>query len=461
MKRSVRLPALLPALLLAAACGAIETVANAPVAVTRAVFSGSQEQGKLPISELHVELLRSADFAMQRLRGAIDEFAVSAGTPQAQLQAARWRVNVTRRVLQAATGPEPQMGMLDLLAGFTAAGLHVEHQAASGAWGEHVAPIAEAIAASEASGWATLESFFSSEQVGALKEALASWKASQLGKQMDFGDTPATFRDIMRSMEKQPSGLGGFLKIIELDPFAGLEPAAREVAQARQFAERMLFWAERLSMMIDDQVELAALTARSDPQLVQTLADLERISQASATIAQATASFVEDLGRERQAAVAQVSAELTAQREGLVRDLQASHEPLTALLAESRLAFEAAGRMSEQTEQALAVLDAFVARFDDAPGAAPEPDDAGRPFDVVQYGEAAQRVGAAAAELRQLLAELDERLPAVERLVDAAAARGEATIDHAFSRGLLLIGAAALAVLLVRLASARLPRRPG
>ena len=65
-----------------------------------------------------------------------------------------------------------------------------------------------------------------------------------------------------------------------------------------------------------------------------------------------------------------------------------------------------------------------------------------------------RRIGAAAAELRALVTELDASLPEVQRLVDEAARRGEASVDHAFRRGLqlglILIAAAAGAALLVR-----------
>jgi len=50
-----------------------------------------------------------------------------------------------------------------------------------------------------------------------------------------------------------------------------------------------------------------------------------------------------------------------------------------------------------------------------------------------------------------------------QEMVDAAATRGDETIDHAFRRGLqlglALIAAAAVAVLVVRVAARRLPRK--
>ena len=85
-----------------------------------------------------------------------------------------------------------------------------------------------------------------------------------------------------------------------------------------------------------------------------------------------------------------------------------------------------------------------------------------RPFDITEYGAAAERIGAAVHELNATIATLDRNLPEVQRVLEEAAARGERTIDHAYRRVmeliLLALGGAAAAVLLVRWISGRARR---
>jgi len=266
-------------------------------------------------------------------------------------------------------------------------------------------------------------------------------------------------------VQGQTSG-GSLLGMIQLDPLAGLEPAAREVAQARATIERMLFWAQRLSFVVQDQLELSLLRLRRQPEVLEVLASLEQTSHALAEFSATAATLPQALSTEREAALRQVADELDAQRAGLVQDLERAQEPLQQLLGESRATLTAAATMSSELTSAVRALDDFVGRFDDeepepepaqpsaAPAAAAEPAPPGKPFDVSEYGTAAERIGTSAGELRALLQELDRSLPRLEGALDTAVQRGEQTIDHAFRRGLVLglalILAAALAVLAVR-----------
>jgi len=183
------------------------------------------------------------------------------------------------------------------------------------------------------------------------------------------------------------------------------------------------------------------------------LSDSERVSKAAASLAETAAALPEAVRKEREAAVAQISAELALQRQGLIADLQAAEEPSRKLLADARATLEAGAQMSTALQGAITSLDTFLDRFDKPPapaGAQPAPDSAqppGKPFDVSEYG-------ASARELDSMLQTLGRELPAVQRALDETAARGERAIDHAFVRalelGLALIAAAGLALWLLR-----------
>ena len=170
---------------------------------------------------------------------------------------------------------------------------------------------------------------------------------------------------------------------------------------------------------------------------------------------------------EREAALKQISEELSLQRQGLIEDLEQAEAPTRKILADTRTALEAGAQMSTALDGALKTLDTFLARFDTPPppvGAPPPPPPAepGKPFDITEYGETATRLTATLHEINTLAQTLDHEMPQVERMLSEAEQRGTQAIDHAFRRGLqlgaFLIAAVALAVLTVRWISARLAR---
>lgn len=446
------------------ACGAVRSVAAAPEKVSQAVFPGERAPQPRPLAELHHTVLRFADFAARSLRAATDEFAANAGTPQARIQALEWRLKGSRLAFNAATGPVPLENMLDLLLQTIGGRVAMERQTAPEAWGDAARPVLAALVDIERRAWSILEEFHTREQVANLREVASAWEQRRRAADEDFGSELPTFDEVLATLKVDTSAKSGRMSFIQLDPLAGLEPAARELALSRQFAERTLFWAQRLPMLVEDELQIAVARTQQQPEVVGVLADAARVSNAADSLARTAAGLPDQLRAEREAAIGQLSAELSAQREGLVRDLATSQAPLESLLAQSRETFQAAQGMSSEVAEAVSAVDRFMGRFDrPAPGVGAEPEEPGKPFDIAEYGAAATDVGKAASELRQLVTTLDTSLPQVEQMLGAGAAQGDALIDHAFRRGLqlglALVAAAALAALLVRLATARLSRK--
>jgi hypothetical protein len=469
------IPAALAAALALGACKAVQTVAETPVRMTQAMLPGGGKKELRPLTDMHPAVLSFADSCAERLRVETDVFAQAAGTPEARMQAIDWRLRGTRLLINSATGPVPLGNMLDLQLLLIGGRVLVQERWMRGPWAVHLQQLPVAFGELEERGWAILGEFLLPEQITKFRQVAADWEALQSGKGEEMSAQPPNFQEALKQLRTDEGTSSGLLGFIQLDPLAGLEPAAREVALSRQFAERMLFWAQRLSVLIEDEIELAVLRAQRLPEVEGVLADLARVSAAADGLATTAAGLPQQLSAEREAALKQLSEEVTAQREGLVRDLETAQAPLQTLLGESRQTFQAAAEMSTQLTAALVALDAFVGRFDkpDEPGAAgaaappapdAEPDEPpGKPFDITEYGATAEQIGVAAGELRTLVAQLDESLPKVEQMVGTAAAGGKETVDHAFRRGLqlglALIAAAALAALLVRWIGTRWIRR--
>jgi len=448
----LRARAALACLLFAAtpACKLFNTAVNLPGQMADDLSGNRKKPAeRLPPTALQTGVMRFADTFASRVRQASQEFADKAGTPEARIQALTWSTGQTTSAYAIATGPNPNIAVLDMLVLVSLGRMVHEEYWLPKVWGEADRPVLEAFTELEAKAWVAADEVLTPEQQDAVRAALRQWRDDH----PEMGNTAfvklPVFQDLVGpkpgAEKKKGPNLGDLLTI---DPLSGLEPAVRELEQARLLAERSVFYLQRAPILLQYQVELLSLKMLQFPEMQGLFGDSERISKAAESLAQTAAALPEAVHQERI---------------GLMADIEKAEEPSRKILSEARATLEAGTQMSAALQAAIATLNTFLARFDAKPapaGAAPPPAaEPGKPFDVTEYGEAATRLGAAAREIDGMLKTLDQKLPEVQRVVDEAATRGERTIDHATMRalevGLALIAAAALAVLLLRRGSAR------
>jgi len=447
---------LVPSLLTFSACGLFKTVVEAPMNVARAVMPSAPGEKLQPIDTLHPRLLALSDACAQRVRVATESFADEAKTREAAVQAVRWRLGFSRALYQAATGPSPLSGLLDTLVLVRTGAVLFQSKQIAETWGSPSRHIASGIGAMEATCWQVAADYIGKAQLDDLRATLDAWREKKLGEPADEIDELPDFRQVAHALGKTGTdGGGGLMSYLTIDPLAGLEPVAREVALTRQFTERMLFWAERMPSLIDLQVELATLEAQKLPEVVTAVSSLERATKAAETIAETAKSLPAQISPEREAAVKQVAEELDAQRRALVKDLEQASAPVQKLLVESRETIAAGQALSQELTKTVQAVDTMLKRFDRDPNEPkkPEPAQPGKPFDIVEYGEAATRVGTAAAELRGAITAVDAAMPQLKKTIDEA-------VDGAFWKGLFaaitLMVTGAVTVVLVRVFSARI-----
>lgn len=443
-------------LLCLSACGLFKTVVEAPMNVARAVMPSSPGEKLQPIDTLHPRLMALADNCAQRVSIATEMFAEEAKTREAAIQSVRWRLAFSRLIYQTATSPSPLSGLLDMLVLVRTGSVLFQSRGIADVWGPPARHIASGIGAMEATCWQVTGDYIGRVQVQELRSTLDAWQEKKLGASVDEIDELPDFRQIAHALGKnEANSNGGIMSFLSIDPLAGLEPVAREVALTRQFTERMLFWAERMPALVDMQVELGTLEAQELPEVVAAVSSLERATKAAETIAETAKSLPAQISPEREAAVKQMAAELDAQRRALVQDLEQASAPVQKLLVESRETIAAGQALSQELTKTVQAVDTMLKRFDRDPAEPkkPEPEQPGKPFDIVEYGEAATRVGAAAAELRGAITAVDAAMPRLQQTIDKA-------VDGAFWKGLFaaitIMVTGAVTVLLVRVLSARI-----
>lgn len=442
-------------------------LAKAAVDVPSQMLGGGAKAGSIPPSAVQIGVMRFADTFASQITQAARDFADKSATPEARIQAMSWTVGQCTAAFTIATGPNPHANMLDMLVLVTLGRVvHEEHYLE--VWGESDRPMLVAFQELEEEIWTVARQLLSPEQQEAVRATMKEWHE----KNPDMGLTafvrlPA-FQDVLAaSGEHGKDVFGELTRLVSLDPLSGLEPTVREIEQTRQFAERTLFYLQRVPLILPVQAELLGLTLTGLPAVESALGDTERISHAATSLAATAATLPEVVRAEREAAVQQVSDELTRQRQGLLHDLETAQAPTQQILGDARATLAAGTEMSTALQGAIQALDAFIGGFrkeptpeaESAPSGAAPGAEPSKPFDIADYGDAATRIGTAAGELTRLVATLDQSLPQAQRLMNEVAERGERTLDHAFQRGLacgtILIAAAAGAVLLVRRISVR------
>ncbi len=456
-------------------CGLLETTAEMPGRVASAATESDTKPPPIDPIVLQARVMRFADvFAVEISRGT-REFAEITGTPEGRIQALTWKIDYANWVWRLAAGPQPFVALFDSIV--TVSFLRSIHEELwLPEWGEADRPILDSLVRLEESAWALAKESLTDAQYEQVRTIISTWLADDSANLVaDMTKLPSYF-DLTSSEEDSETSLFRELTgLMRIDPLSGLDPAVREVAQARQLAERVFFYVQRMPELLSSRVELLAQRSAETPQVRGPLESVDRVSQAVASIAATAEALPANFRAEREAALAQISAELTAQREGLIRDLEAAREPLTEILEGTRSTAEATRSLSEALTVTLQTADSFVGRFvskEDDAGGAPVPADApaepagesaaepaGRPFDINEYGAAAEQIGVAVRELGETIATLDRSLPQVQRVLEEAGARADRSVDHVLVRALQFLAAAiagsAIAVLLVRWISLR------
>ncbi|MCY2960482.1 MAG: hypothetical protein NTY35_09990 [Planctomycetota bacterium] len=441
-----------------ASCRLAEGVVATPGEILGVATGGSSTAPVVDLERARREVTALADDLVVQIDVAAYLYAREEGTALGTRQALQFRIAAAERALAAATEPRPLSALADLVA--LAA---YEAQAHESYWrarlGAADQPMLDAWKRLEAQGLAAAEGLLSSEQVTAMREALAAWRATATDSETLVKSGAPRFTELAHPKSEKDAS-GSLLGTLGLDPLDKIEPAAREVARARELAERGLFLAQRAPRLLAWRIELLTSQLTEQPDIQSVLRDLERTSLAAESVAATAAVLPEQIRTEGDALLRRASAELTAQRAGIVADLERTSAPTQDLLKQVEATLDAGTRMSQALDTTTRSVDAFVARVSppgskgDGAGASSPEGSPSKPFDPVEYTALAAQVTQAIQELSTAVAMLDRSLPAAQRSVDDTAARLDRSVESAYGLALRLvliaIGATTAAVLLVR-----------
>jgi hypothetical protein len=389
--------------------------------------------------QLQQQNMRFADNYVMRLVEAVRTAELRAADPMQRYHLSGWMLAQAVTAYSAASGDNAVMGALDLVALATLSRAVIE---VSGPrrFPDQVGPVLAVHRELETEAWALAADFLTPAQQAELRRVLLDWRAQH----MDVETAPfvrfAEFVSVMPSTASQSSTAShtSLMGLVGLDPMAGLDPAVRQVEQSRLLAERAIYYAQRVPIIVDLQLDRSLNRIAVDPDTRALLAQTASMSTSAERFAAVAEALPDEFSKEREALIRQLTELLTTQQATLL-----------PMLVELRGALEAGNLTATSVDGAVRSIDTLVARFKTPPGAGTSP---GRPFDITEYTQAADGITRTAVELRQLIGSIDAQAPQLSGTLAASVAKGQSLVDYFFVRVAWLIALLCVGLLATLLA---------
>jgi len=418
-------------------CNLFKSTLELPEKGIRSMFSLNQENGAHDPVELQSELLRFSD-------NSIEALTIAAGKMQREdNQASRrrtllmHRIITTNDILAIATGANTYANLLDMVIFASLNQMNVEDYWMPKFYGESAKPYLLASQEVEKEIWRIAGTTLEKEQISELRAAIKTWheKHPNARSPRDLGSMGFSSEIAQMNRGPQQGLTSSVFNLLVIDPLAGLDPATRELANTRLFAERGLFLARHMPTLIRWETELLVIQTAEMPQMEKLLANTTQLSESADRFSQ-TAERLPGL--------------ISVERQQVVQALNAQLPGLTSLATQTEKALNAGKQMSNASTATLKSFQDVVRQLQASPS---NPN--AEPFRINDYTAAAAQINATAQDLVKLLQDFDQTLASgkldglstrLDGVIRQAQASGKGLVDYTFRQtlflGLILIGSA-------------------
>lgn len=430
-------------LLFSTGCRVVRTTAELPVRAVNTITPGQKKSNISDPVEMQQTLLRFSDEFSSRMVSAVE--GLNDGTNAlSAVNALRIKIAISTESVAIATGPNAYADLLDMVAFVTANRMALEQYWQPKYFGASADPMIEICKDAEAQIWRVASQTLDTNLQTQLRNAIDEWHSKNPTPGRIIGvRTLEVASKLQKSITPDSGTTGNIFGLLMLDPFAGMDPAVREIAQSRLLAERALYVAQKMPSILRWQAELLSLQATQNPDLQQIITNSTQIT---ATL-------------ERFATVAEaLPGQVREEREAILQSLQSQEKEVSSLLVE-------ATAMSDSLNTTLTTFDGMLKMFGVGETNNPAPPDTNsQPFRIQDYTQTAAQLGATARQLTELINALNSTLTStnllalsdkLEPAVQRAETGGKAVVDYAFWKGVLLVGLALIAAMAYRLVANR------
>ena len=284
-----------------------------------------------------------------------------------------------------------------------------------------------------------------------LQAAIEDWRKNRSSTDFDLG-TFASFalvnEVIAHTESKSAQSSNNVFALLDLDPLAGLDPAARELTETRLFGERALFLGKRMPQLMEYQMELLTMRTSEAPEVQTMVANTTQFATAADRLSQ-TFALLPGLIR--------------TEREQWIRDFHSERQGLLELTQQAEKVTNGSARTAESAERA---IQSFNRALELINGQPKRP--VSRPFDIRDYTDAASRIDGMSQRITTLLLELQKSVDGLDAkkfadLTDIVTAqtqqRTEAMVEYTYNKGLRFVLLACLMASISFLLTALVYRR--
>ena len=431
-------------LTLGAGCRLIQGVAEAPGQAVRAVTPGQKGKHAPDPVEVQQTLLRFADEYSTRMVIGVDKLRRGTNAPD-PAEILKWKIALGTETVSIAAGQNAVANLLDMTVFVTMMRTALEERWQPEVFGESARPMLESARSGETEIWRLVGTILTPEQQAELRRSIDLWHSQNpLPESVLAVSSLGIASQLAEASKDNAAKSSSVFNLLKVDPLSGLDPAVREIAQTRMFAERALFVTQKMPMLLRWQTELLSVNAVDMPAVRQLVTNSTQI-----------AASVDRFARVAEQLPGQVSTE----REEILKALQAQEKDVTSLMSSGT-------QFSASLNTTLTTLDALMKRFGvGETNSAGPPKTNAEPFRIQDYAQTAAQLEATARQLTELLVTLDRTLGSTNLLqlsaqvgpvVQQARTGGKEIVDYAFWKGILLVVIALLAALIYRFLSARL-----
>ena len=335
-------------LTLGTGCRIMQTAVDVPGQTVRAVTPGKKNPKAVDPVEVQQTLLRFADDFSTRMTLGIEQ--LRHGTNELDpAEVLQLKIALGTETCAIVSGPNAFANLLDMTVFVTVMRTALEARWQLGTFGESVQPILETCRNSETNIWQLASKVLKPEQQAELRQAIEVWRRrNPLSESLLAARAVGITSQVAEANPTDTDQSGSVFNLLRLDPLSSLDPATRELAQTRLFAERALYVTQKMPTLLRWQTELLSLNAMAMPAVQQLITNSTQI----------TASV------DRFARVAeQLPQQLNTEREEILKAFQSQEKNLTPLVNELHQTLIAGSQMSTSLNTTLTTFDALMKRF--------------------------------------------------------------------------------------------------
>jgi hypothetical protein len=433
-------------------------------------FAAKKKDYVMTEVELQSELMSYADRFASIMTQALEDFETLNPKPQARQVILSDLVYSLSSVYTIAAEPNPQVGLLDMVA-VTTLGRIIYEDNIRRKYGKSTEVLGDGFRQLEKDIWSIAAKVLTSEQRGELRQLILLWRKNNPDKvvynYLRFSDFAAQRRNSTLVKKVQAGGL-----------FKTVKEVTQQVEETRMLAERGIFLATRLPLLTGNFAEVWMSQLLVSPETSKILADIHTVSTVSermATVAeQLPDQLMKDMSKLRWQTVNQVMKGIDEWSEKTLNDVMARvaiereafiSQFMDRLIGEQKIALEAilteeqrvTGLVTELRKaieggnNLLLTANTLAEKFNvGQPSAKPKDS---KPFDIKEYQDTIAEVTTLVETTNQLVATvgLEKLLPELVKAIDRVEKESEELIDHSFRQGVLFILIAMGAYVIARL----------